>query len=75
MERQEEIRLMAYQIWEDEGRPEGRDLEHWLKAQATWQGRQRQDLSATPSGPPAHSAKGQRKRARSKTRLSRAQAT
>lgn len=22
----------AYEIWEDEGRPHGRDREHWLKA-------------------------------------------
>lgn len=25
-------RLRAYQIWEDEGRPEGRDLAHWYRA-------------------------------------------
>ena len=23
----------AYEIWESEGRPTGRDLEHWLKAE------------------------------------------
>ena len=28
-------RLRAYEIWESEGRPEGRALEHWLAAQAT----------------------------------------
>ncbi|MGZ2384665.1 hypothetical protein ACVIDN_006089 [Rhizobium brockwellii] len=25
-------RLRAYQIWEDEGRPEGQDLAHWYRA-------------------------------------------
>ena len=24
----------AYQIWEDEGKPSGRDIDHWLKAEA-----------------------------------------
>jgi hypothetical protein len=28
----EMIRARAYQIWEQEGRPEGRDLEHWKEA-------------------------------------------
>ena len=28
------IRKRAYEIWEDEGRPEGRDRIHWLRAEA-----------------------------------------
>jgi hypothetical protein len=31
---QEEIAAAAYLIWEQEGRPEGRGVEHWLKAKA-----------------------------------------
>ena len=27
------IEKWAYQIWENEGRPSGRDLAHWLRAQ------------------------------------------
>ena len=27
------IRHRAYQIWENAGRPDGRDLEHWLQAE------------------------------------------
>jgi hypothetical protein len=34
MTTQEEISKRAREIWEREGRPEGRDLEHWLKAEA-----------------------------------------
>ncbi len=30
----EEIALSAYSIWDQEGRPEGRDVEHWLQAEA-----------------------------------------
>jgi hypothetical protein len=26
------IRERAYQIWEEEGRPEGRDFDHWMRA-------------------------------------------
>jgi len=36
-DREEEIRLIAYRIWEEEGRPHGRDWEHWRKAEAIWQ--------------------------------------
>jgi hypothetical protein len=28
----EEIRVLAYKIWEDEGCPEGRAIEHYFKA-------------------------------------------
>jgi Protein of unknown function (DUF2934) len=31
-EREERIRAIAYAIWEEEGRPEGREQEHWLRA-------------------------------------------
>lgn len=31
--KQELIRNRAYQIWEQEGRPAGRDVEHWVLAQ------------------------------------------
>lgn len=30
----ERIRLRAYQIWESEGRPQGQDCGHWLRAEA-----------------------------------------
>jgi hypothetical protein len=30
----EVIRENAYHIWEREGRPEGREVEHWLEAEA-----------------------------------------
>jgi hypothetical protein len=36
MARDEEIRCMAYDLWEHEARPEGRALDHWLKGEATW---------------------------------------
>jgi hypothetical protein len=33
-DRQAEIAKRAYAIWEREGCPKGRELEHWLKAEA-----------------------------------------
>ena len=30
--RDERVCLTAYQIWEDEGKPEGKSEEHWLRA-------------------------------------------
>jgi hypothetical protein len=34
--KEEPIRERAYAIWEEEGRPEGRHLDHWLRAAAEW---------------------------------------
>jgi len=42
---EEEKRLRAYQIWESEGRPEGRDLAHWYQAA---------DVEASATGEGAH---------------------
>ena len=33
-DRAEAIRQRAYALWELEGRPDGKDLEHWLRAEA-----------------------------------------
>jgi hypothetical protein len=39
MDRYEEIRLIAYQIWEEEGWVNGRELEHWTRAEQIWESR------------------------------------
>ncbi len=33
MTTQEHIKARAYQIWESQGRPLGRDLDHWTQAE------------------------------------------
>jgi hypothetical protein len=33
-DRDERIKRRAYEIWEREGRPSGRDVEHWREAEA-----------------------------------------
>jgi len=37
---EQQIKERAYFIWSDEGRPEGRDLEYWLRARAELEGRE-----------------------------------
>ena len=37
MGREEEIRIIAYHIWEEESYSHGRDVEHWLKAEVIWE--------------------------------------
>jgi hypothetical protein len=34
----EQVAALAYAIWIDRGRPEGRDLEHWLEAERQLRG-------------------------------------
>lgn len=48
-EREEEIRRIAYKLWEEDGRPEGRDLEHYFRAEAIWKERQMK-LAQAPQG-------------------------
>ena len=37
MAREDDIRLIAYRIWEEESCPIGRDCEHWYRAEAIWE--------------------------------------
>jgi len=40
-----EITALAQRFYEEEGRPEGRSLEHWLRAEREIHARRRTDLS------------------------------
>jgi hypothetical protein len=44
-EQQQRIAELAYRIWEQQGRPEGRDREHWEQARRQLQG---SDAGLTP---------------------------
>ena len=49
----EDISKRAREIWEREGRPEGRDKEHWLQAEAELQ--REQGSNAAENGNPTES--------------------
>jgi hypothetical protein len=36
MSREQEIKEIAYRLWEDEGRPDGKDFDHYLRAEQLW---------------------------------------
>jgi hypothetical protein len=36
IDQDEEVRQLAYRIWQEAGCPHGADLQHWLKAQEIW---------------------------------------
>lgn len=50
-QREIEIRDIAYSIWEQEGRPAGRETAHWLKAEAIWEEKRRQASPSVPALP------------------------
>jgi hypothetical protein len=50
----ETIRQRAYELWERDGRPEGRDTEYWLRAEAALV----QEAGAGLESPPGRPAAG-----------------
>ena len=43
------VRERAYKIWEENGRPDGREIEHWLHAERdlSWERKQAPDISSS----------------------------
>ena len=65
MDREDEIREIAYTIWEQEGCVNGNDLEYWLKAEVIWEERNAPKTSniQTPEAPkPAVPTKSRKSR-------------
>ncbi len=64
MAREDEIRLIAYNIWEEEGCVDGHDCEHWLRAELLWERQQKEKpvTRTTKTAPKAakHAAKAAR---------------
>ena len=48
----EQIRALAYAIWEEEGRPDGNDIEHYLKAKKLLEERETKRVFESKSQPP-----------------------
>jgi hypothetical protein len=68
----EEIRQIAYKLWQEEGCPDGRHLDHWFSAEAIWRVRQE---AAQSDQQPRPKAKRTRKKtappARTKSRATK----
>jgi Protein of unknown function (DUF2934) len=45
------IERRAYELWEAEGRPQGRELEHWLRAEAELKGHVPAPFKPKPPAP------------------------
>jgi hypothetical protein len=45
MDREKEIEMIAYNIWQQENCPHGRDCEHWIQAELIWERQQKPQTS------------------------------
>lgn len=52
-EHDDKIRARAYQIWEEEGHPEGKHDEHWHRARGEAEGNSAHDAPDAEQSPPA----------------------
>jgi len=67
MPTEEQIRQLAHTLWEQEGRPEGRDTHHYLAAKKTLEEQEAaQKRPKTPRAKAAKSAKPTTRRPRAK---------
>ena len=67
MATEEEIRALAYSIWEQEGRPEGKHEEHYLRAKQILEEREKTSMVDFKEPPPVINLPSPSKR-RSQTR-------
>ena len=47
MAREDEIRVIAYTIWEQEGCRDGYDCDHWLKAEVIWEEKEKDKAASS----------------------------
>lgn len=48
-DRHAEIETRAYSLWEQEGQPEGKSLEHWLRAESQVEWERNSEAAAAPN--------------------------
>jgi hypothetical protein len=44
MGKEDEVKLIAYRLWEEEGCVDGHDCEHWFRAEVIWGRNQKQSV-------------------------------
>jgi hypothetical protein len=47
MERDDEVKCIAYNIWQSEGCPSGCDYEHWFRAESIWEEQQEKPAASS----------------------------
>lgn len=63
MDREEEIKQIAYKIWEEEGYQHGVDMDHWFRAEAIWEISSKPKKSVSPRKVAAKKKVSKRKKA------------
>jgi Protein of unknown function (DUF2934) len=67
MPTRQEIQLRSYQIWEREGRPAGRDKEHWFRAERELAAEETAPKSVAARSPAGRATKAAPRTTRKKT--------
>ena len=49
LNRDDEIRQLAYRLWQEAGCPDGNETQHWLTAETIWLGEHRSQSEAKQS--------------------------
>jgi Protein of unknown function (DUF2934) len=52
MATEEQIRELAYNLWEKEGGPEGKDQEHYFRAKSILEDQEKASVIELPASPP-----------------------
>lgn len=55
---QERIRQRAYELWREDGQPEGKENEHWERAQSEIEGDPAEKSENKPATPPSGTSFG-----------------
>ena len=58
MGKEDEIRLIAYNIWQQDGCCDGHDCEHWLRAEAVWEEKRKEKTFSVKAASKPKSAAG-----------------
>ena len=49
MGKEDEIRLIAFNIWQEENCIDGHDCEHWFRAETIWEQKQKENTASKSS--------------------------
>jgi hypothetical protein len=56
MPREDEIRLIAYELWQEDGCCHGHDVDHWVRAEIIWEEQKSPPVQAATKSAPKSAA-------------------